>query len=287
MPTYNRGHLIGETIESIRSQTFGNWELLIMDDGSDDGTEDVIAQINDERICFFKGPRTGHVSKLKNMAMERSRGTLIAFIDSDDLWASTKLEKQIALLEQYPEAGFCLTGGFTFNDQHEPVQYLYQQRNSIRFDDLLPAIFRSEVSGFTQALLFRKDCVPVSGYFDESKLFSDPDFIVSLACHYKGLLLYEPLFFRRLLDRSDSDIHWEKRYTEWVGVIRSYRNKKRLAVSEAKQALYKLYINFGEKCIRKQQPAKAIKQFCKAWINNPASIVPLKKTAKAIWYRVV
>jgi glycosyltransferase involved in cell wall biosynthesis len=114
MPTYNRAHLFAETIVSIRNQTFTNWELLIMDDGSDDDTEGIIAQIEDKRIQFYKTARTGYVSKLKNIAIKKARAELIAFIDSDDLWAPTKLQKQLDAMEQYPEAGFCLTGGYTF-----------------------------------------------------------------------------------------------------------------------------------------------------------------------------
>ena len=120
MPTYNRAAFIAETVDSIRNQTFTNWELLIMDDGSDDNTEEIVKQIKDERIQFYKAGRTGAVSRIKNIAIEKARGELIAFIDSDDLWALTKLEKQIAALEQYPGAGFCVTGGYTFINKNKP-----------------------------------------------------------------------------------------------------------------------------------------------------------------------
>lgn len=282
MPTYNRAHLIGETIDSIRNQTFTNWELLIMDDGSDDNTEEIVKQIKDERIQFYKAERTGSVSKLKNLAIQKAHGELIAFIDSDDLWAATKLEKQFAALEQYPGAGFCLTGGYTFINKNEHVDYLYKQRDGLKTGNFMLAMFRSELSGYTQVLLFRKDCVHVSGYFDEAKLFSDPDFILSLACHFKGVVLYEPLFYRRLHEHSDSDEHWEQRYYDWVVVIQSYRAKKQIPASIAREALFKIYINLGETCLQKKHRAKAIQNFLKAWTNKPFSIIPLKKTAKAV-----
>ncbi|MBK7307258.1 MAG: glycosyltransferase family 2 protein [Chitinophagaceae bacterium] len=282
MPTYNRAHLIGETVDSIRNQTFTNWELLIMDDGSDDNTEKIIEQYNDDRIQFYKGGRTGAVSKLKNTAIKIARGELIAFIDSDDLWHSTKLEKQLAAMEQYPEAGFCLTGGYTFINKNEPVGYLYKQRDGLRYGNFMLAMFRSQLSGYTQALLFRKDCLHVSGYFDETKLFSDPDFILSLTCHFKGIVLYEPLFFRRLHELSDSDENWEERYGEWVDVIQSYHARKLIPALEVRKSLFKLYINYGEKCLRINQRGKAIKNFVRAWTNKPFSIIPVRKTAKAV-----
>jgi glycosyltransferase involved in cell wall biosynthesis len=282
MPTYNRAHLIGETVDSIRNQTFSNWELLIMDDGSDDNTEEIISQFDDDRIQFHKAGRTGAVSKLKNTAIKKALGELIAFIDSDDLWAATKLEKQVAAMEQYPEAGFCLTGGYNFIRKNEPVAYLYKQRDGLRVGNFLLPMLRSEVAGHIPALLFRKDCVYVSGYFDETKLFSDPDFILSLACNHKGILLYEPLNYRRLHEQSDSDEHWEKGYCDWVIVIQSYRARKLIPASAARESLFKLYINYGEKCLRKKQRRKAIKNFLKAWANKPVSIIPVKKTAKAV-----
>lgn len=282
MPTYNRAQLIGETIDSIRNQTFTDWELLIMDDGSDDDTEAIIEKYYDERIHFLKCERSGQVSRLKNKAIERCRGELIAFIDSDDLWVPTKLEKQIAAMEQYSETGFCLAGGYNFINKNEPVEYLYKHREGVRVDNFLLPMLRSEIAGHIPVLVFRKSCIRVSGYFDETKPFSDPDFILSLACHYKGVLLYEPLYSRRLHAHSDSDEHWEKGYKDWVAVIQKYRNKKQIAVSEASKALFKLYINFGEKCLKKKLSEKAMRQFLKAWIHKPFSIIPAKKIAKSI-----
>src|SRR5262245_37886049 len=101
LPTYNRAGYILEAIESIRRQTLKDWELLIMDDGSDDDTEERLKGITDERILYHKLPKTGKVSRIKNMAMEKCRAELIAFIDSDDLWAPFKLEKQVSALKQY------------------------------------------------------------------------------------------------------------------------------------------------------------------------------------------
>src|SRR5204862_1336223 len=108
MPTYNRAAYIGETVESIRNQTYQNWELIIIDDGSDDNTEEIISQTEDERIRFYKAGRIAINGKIKNIGIRKTRGNLIAFIDSDDLWEPSKIEKQVAALEKYPEAGFSL-----------------------------------------------------------------------------------------------------------------------------------------------------------------------------------
>src|SRR5690349_3390116 len=99
LPTYNRAALIGETIASVRLQTYTTWELIIIDDGSDDHTEEVVAAIGDHRIRFYKAGRIGIGGAVKNIGLEKATGELIAFIDSDDLWAPTKLEKQVNALQ--------------------------------------------------------------------------------------------------------------------------------------------------------------------------------------------
>jgi glycosyltransferase involved in cell wall biosynthesis len=282
LPTYNRAGLITETIESITRQTYANWELIIMDDGSDDNTEEIIRKIKDERIRYHKAARTGMVSKLKNTGIRNAEGELIAFNDSDDLWAPTKLEKQVKALSQYPEAGFCLTGGYTFRNKNVPVDYLYKVKSGIKYGNIFTSIFRSEVSCCTPVLLFHKKCIEIAGFFDETKPFSDPEFIAALASHFNAVILFEPLFYRRLHDETDSNEHWEKRNYEWIKVIRTYQSKGMLDSAVANEALFKLYLNFGEKYLRLKQRMKAMKLFFIAWRYKPASILPARKISKTI-----
>ncbi|MFM6924524.1 MAG: glycosyltransferase family 2 protein [Ferruginibacter sp.] len=286
MPTYNRGHLIAESVESIRKQTYRNWELIIIDDGSDDDTEKMILNDNDGRIQFHKAGRTGIGGKIKNIGLEKASGELIAFIDSDDLWAETKLEKQVAALIQYPEAGFCLTGGYNFRNSGEPVDFFYKQQQGELFDSVFIAIFRSEIAVFTQALLLRKQCIEVTGSFKEEKSFSDVDFILSLASHFKAVILYEPLVYRRLHNQNYITSNWSKSYNESIEMIRGYRHRKMITDTVSRNALFNLHINFGEKCLKNKLRRKAAWQFFKAWINKPLSIIPVKKIAKSFLHSV-
>ena len=98
-PTYNRAHLIGETIQSVLAQTYPNFEQIIIDDGSTDNTEEVVKSFNDERLKYFKYDRIGNISALLNLAIKHSNGDYIALLDSDDLWVSHKLETVIKLLK--------------------------------------------------------------------------------------------------------------------------------------------------------------------------------------------
>lgn len=97
MPTYNRAGLIAETIESIQQQTYRNWELIIVDDGSVDNTADIIENIHDDRIRYYKTQHLG-MERARKTGLDKSNGELIGFMDSDDLWATTKLENSYIFL---------------------------------------------------------------------------------------------------------------------------------------------------------------------------------------------
>jgi len=282
LPTYNRAGLIMETIESIRHQTYSNWELIIVDDGSDDGTEKIIAQIKDNKIQFYKAGRIGIAGKIKNIGIEMSNGELIAFIDSDDLWAKTKLEKQVAALQQHPEAGFSLTGGYNFRETNKPLEYFYKQKEGIRYGNVFIAFFKSEVSAAVPSLILRKECLQTTGLFKQSKSFSDVEFILTLARNFRAIILYEPLFFRRIHNANDSSSNWVKRHYEGIEMILSYKNF--LPGRIVSDSLFRSYINFGEKCLRYKKRRKAITSFLNAWKQNPFSIIPIKKIAKSLSY---
>jgi glycosyltransferase involved in cell wall biosynthesis len=282
IPTYNRAAYIGETIESIQKQTYTNWEIIIIDDGSDDNTEEIVEKINDNRIRFYKAGRIGVGSKIKNIGMEKAKGELIAFIDSDDLWAPAKLEKQITALQQYPEAGFSLTGGYNFKTINEPLEYFYKQREGLKYGNVFIACFKSEIAATTPTLILKKECLQVTGGFKEIKPLSDVDFILSLAHSFNAVILYEPLFYRRLHDTNYSSVNWEKRHYQGIEMIRSYKGS--LPSEVVNESLFKSHVNFGEHYLLHKESRKAARQFFNAWMNRPFSIVPLKKMGKAVLY---
>lgn len=282
MPTFNRAKYIIESIACIQNQTYPNWELLIIDDGSEDNTEELVNQLKDGRIQYYKEIKTGIGGCIKNSGLKKASGNFIAFIDSDDVWAPSKLEKQVNALLQYPETGFCLTGGYNFKIPFEPVEYFYPQREGIKVENVFQSYFKSELPGFTQALMLRKECIGVTGMFKEVNSFSDLYFILTLAWHYKAVILFEPLLYRRLHSNSYSTDSWEKSYKEGIALIRYYNNKKMISSKTTRNSLFRLYINFGEDCLKHKENKKAVLQFINAWIYKPASIIPFKKMGKTL-----
>ncbi len=99
MPAYNSAKYITESIASVQHQTMENWELLIVDDGSTDNTAQVIAPLlTDSRIHYYSLPEHKGAACARSMALRNAKGDFIAFLDSDDLWAPEKLERQLAFM---------------------------------------------------------------------------------------------------------------------------------------------------------------------------------------------
>lgn len=101
MPSYNCGEYVEETIRSIQAQTYQNWEIIFVDDCSQDDTvrKVQLMQEKDSRIRLFQNDKNSGAAVSRNRAIKEARGRWIAFLDSDDLWVPEKLEKQIAFME--------------------------------------------------------------------------------------------------------------------------------------------------------------------------------------------
>lgn len=106
MPSWNTGKYIAESIKSVLNQTYTNWELLIVDDCSTDNTDRIVESFNDERIKYFHNDVNSGAAFSRNKALREAKGEWIAFLDSDDLWSTQKLEHQLNFMK---ENGYNLT----------------------------------------------------------------------------------------------------------------------------------------------------------------------------------
>lgn len=101
-PAYNCENYIKKTIDSVKLQTYKNWEMLIVDDVSTDSTKEIVQEEEklDSRIKYFLLKEKGGASIARNLAIKKAKGKYVAFLDSDDTWSNTKLEKQIRFMEE-------------------------------------------------------------------------------------------------------------------------------------------------------------------------------------------
>ena len=116
MPSYNTADYIAESIKSVICQTYSDWELIIVDDCSTDDTDTVVSSFKDERIRYLKNETNSGAAVSRNRALREAKGKYIAFLDSDDIWDSQKLEKQIKFIKEhnyafiYCDYRICLNG---------------------------------------------------------------------------------------------------------------------------------------------------------------------------------
>ncbi len=100
-PSYNTAKFISETIKCVQAQTYMDWEMIIVDDCSKDNTDEVVKPfLEDKRIKYFKNEKNSGAALSRNRALREAKGHWVAFLDSDDLWAPDKLERQIRFMEK-------------------------------------------------------------------------------------------------------------------------------------------------------------------------------------------
>lgn len=119
MPTYNRAYIIGNAISSVIEQRYCNWELIIVDDGSSDNTREVVDSFDDIRIKFYSTPKNSGVSKARNMALEKSSGKYISYLDTDNDWSPNFLLNMIGNMEENPEFESAYSAQNIFKEQRK------------------------------------------------------------------------------------------------------------------------------------------------------------------------
>lgn len=172
MPAYNAGKYIGDSIRSVLAQTYQNWELIVVDDGSTDDTASVVGQFvnDDSRIKYFF-QENGRLGKARNTGIGKSSGSLIAFLDSDDLWLDTKLELQTQVLhEQNADVVFCNAYVFTDENPRDETNKLQSSVGRFSGPDFFDSlVLRNQIPVLT--VLLKKTALEQTGLFEEAKPF--------------------------------------------------------------------------------------------------------------------
>jgi glycosyltransferase involved in cell wall biosynthesis len=245
LTTYNRAHLVMESIYSVLNQTYADLELIIADDGSTDITEELINALPDPRIRYYKMPHTGRTAILKNAAIRRSKGELIAFIDSDDTWTENKLEKQVQLLNQQPNIGFSITDAITFKAGMVLSPRTYN-RQGVEFANIFNRLKTNRFVVYNPTLVLRRACFEKTGWFNEDMLFcSDYHFNMRLAYHYKSGIIYESLLWRRMHDSNRSTQVSVENYEGFVQTFEYLYQQNMVSKKYLQKAKSHAYLNIG------------------------------------------
>ena len=116
IPAYNAAATLPETLDSVFRQSFTEFEVIVVDDGSTDATSDVLATYGD-RVRVLRKANEGKPAATRNLGVRAARGEYVAFLDADDCWTESKLELQVALLDRRPEVGLVYTGDVTIDER--------------------------------------------------------------------------------------------------------------------------------------------------------------------------
>ncbi len=198
--TYNRAHLISETIRSVLAQTFTDFELIIVDDGSTDNTAEIISNFNDSRLQYFRLGRLGNLAALRNLAIRKSTRPFISFIDSDDIWQSEKLEKSLNAC-RIAGTDMCITDTIEFSNGVFNEKSNGYRINHLRNPDLKLEIVVNNVPLCTNMFFHRRVYDALQG-FNENLRIGDHDFICRALAHTKVCYIPECLSFIRRHDTN-------------------------------------------------------------------------------------
>jgi len=175
VPTHNRADLLPRAISSVLGQSYHHLECIVVDDGSTDGTEQVVKQFTDDRLVYLRHETNRHASAARNTGMAYSNGELIAFLDDDDEWLANKLEKQVSLLLGLPEKVGMVYCWMDYFDQHGNL--IREHHPKLR-GYVFPYVLDAQRLGGCPTLLVRREVVEEVRGFDEAlPRGNDGDFI--------------------------------------------------------------------------------------------------------------
>ncbi len=182
IPTHNRADLLKRAIQSVLAQTYRNFELIVVSDGSTDNTDEIVASFDDPRLVFLKHAQPRGASAARNTGIQASRGDYIAFLDDDDEWLPEKLEKQVQYIRNLPE---CVGMVYCWMDYYQGKEVVSEHHPQLR-GNIFEHVLDGQPIGGAPTLLVRRTVVEKLGGFDESlPRGNDGDFIRRVCLEYE------------------------------------------------------------------------------------------------------
>lgn len=233
MPCYNAGKYIAESIQSVLSQTYLDWELIIIDDKSTDDSIQQITTFNDPRIHLIKLEQNQGAGGCRNAGLQKVQGAYIAFLDSDDLWKPNKLEISLSYLQKNPKTAVVCTGYSFINENGEKIRGLVSPSSQITLHQYM----MNTSIGCSTALVNRD----LTGEFSFSTLRQHQDahlWITFLLKNLKVDGLKDILVEYRIRDKQISQ-----------GKVKAAKRLLKLYLSFDEIPLYKRYFYFFSYCV--------------------------------------
>ena len=204
-PAYNSEEFISTTIDSIITQTFTNWELIVVNDGSTDKTQSIVEEYleKDNRIKLLNHIKSQGAGITRNKAIEESRGDYIAFLDADDKWKPEKLEKQVKLLQESNTA-ICFSSYELIDDKEQPLNTMIEALDKVSYQKQLKCNYIGNLTGIYDVRKLGKIYMP--------EIPKRQDWVLWLQAIEKGgdaIGIKESLAFYRVRKDSISSNKWK------------------------------------------------------------------------------
>lgn len=271
VPAYNAEKYIADTINSVLNQTYKDWELIIVDDGSKDNTASIVKQFceKDPRIHYHYKANSG-VSDTRNVGMNMAKGEYIALLDADDFFEKENLEEKIRFLDNN-EFDWVYSNMYNA-DENLNILNIDEGGNDV---DILNSILSWKgqvVPGPCSNVIFSKKCYEDGVRFDsEFSTAADQDFTIQLAAKYKGKFINKPLWRYRILHNSMSKniAVMEK---DHIGVYKKARKKELFhSKSFENQSFANLYFIIGASWWKDgHNKLKGTKFLIKSFLTSPS-----------------
>lgn len=272
VPTYNRGHLIGQALDSVLAQTYRNFEVIVVDDGSTDDTLSVLARYGD-RIRVISQPNWGQGgSYARNAGIHEATGEFIAFLDSDDLWLPEKLERQIAVLDADPNLAWVYSDSEAFDGDTGRLVLRQSVNHRLYEGDVLEKLFvENFIASIT--LVVHRTVFEQVGDFWPSPKSTDWDMTLRIAARYPIRLVPQVLARVRLHQRRVTEgLSGKQAYNAGLSVIeRAVAREPERLVPLKNRSIAQLSISTGLMLARDGRLAKARSMFARAIRLTPGN----------------
>lgn len=271
IPTYNRAHLIKRAIQSVLNQTYQNFEIIVVDDGSTDNTEEEVKNLNNQKIRYIRYNENKGAASAKNTGIKVARGDYIAFQDSDDEWLPNKLQRQVEVFKNSPlEVGVVYTGSWRIRNNERIYRPLFTGKK--REGNIHNELFEGRITAVAAPItVVRKECFNRLGLFEERlPSFSDWELWFRISKYYEFKYIDEPLVTQYYTPGSiseDPNAYIEARKLILEKYLEEFkRNKKSLS---------KYFLATGLRLCSIKKTAQGIKYFLKSFKIYPLNIKPL------------
>ena len=210
MNCHNGEKFLKQSIISVISQTYNNWELIFWDNKSTDNSAKIFKNFNDPRLKYFYNSEKTTLYKARNLSIQKAEGEYLTFLDTDDFWLHYRLEKQKSFFKKNPKIDFIYSNYFILNEKLKIKKIAHKNINLLSgkiYNSLLDNYNIGLVSICLKKKIFSK-------FDDRFDIIGDFDAIMNISKNYEIGVIKEPLAYYRLHEKNFSLLHKDKHHKE-------------------------------------------------------------------------